>query len=72
MWNDENQIQKNHVYELFYFYNEKWCSVGKKKAVTNYITFKNVPHNALLLLRDYSNGKEERIFIYDNDKQIWF
>ena len=72
MWNDENQIQKNHVYELFYFYNKKWCSVGKKKATTNYITYKNVPRNALLLLRDYSNGKEERIFIYDNDKQIWF
>lgn len=72
MWNDENQIQKNHVYELFYFYNLKWCSVGRKKAVKNYITFKNVPHNALLLLRDYSNGKEERIFTYENGKQIWF
>ncbi len=72
MWNDENQIQKNHDYELFYFYNCKWCSIGRKKASSNCIRFTKVPSNALLLLRDYSSGKEERIFMYKNNRQIWF
>ena len=34
--------------------------------------FDNVPENALLILRDHTRGKDERIFIYEDDKQIWY
>jgi hypothetical protein len=31
-----------------------------------------VPENALLVLRDLSKGKQERIFTYGNGKQKWW
>ena len=34
--------------------------------------YDNVPGNALLLLRNHTKGKEERIFTYENDEQIWW
>lgn len=72
MWNDENQIQFGHNYELLYFTNGKWHSLGRKRASSYYIEFEKVPRNALLLLKDLSKGKEERIFLYINNKQIWY
>lgn len=70
LWNDGNRIQKGHCYELFYFEKE-WISLGKKIAKEDTMCF-NVPKNALLLLRDYTKGKEERIFTYKEGKQIWW
>ena len=32
----------------------------------------NVPTNALLLLRNHTKGKEERIFTYENGEQVWW
>lgn len=71
LWNDLNRIEPYHLYELFYFDGE-WRSLGKKKADSDSLEFYNVPKNAVLLLRDYSNGKEERIFTYEHDKQLWW
>lgn len=71
LWNDMNRIEPKHQYELFYFDGE-WRSLGKKVAESDSLEFKNVPHNSILLLRDYTKGKEERIFTYENDKQIWW
>ena len=34
--------------------------------------FDNVPDNALLLLHNTTKGKEERIFTYENKKQVWW
>ena len=31
-----------------------------------------VPDNALLLLHNTTKGKEERIFTYENKKQVWW
>ncbi|MCM1163311.1 MAG: transglutaminase-like domain-containing protein [Muribaculaceae bacterium] len=72
MWNDENQIQPSHNYELFYFNNGIWNSLGRKTAESDHLVYNNVPENALLLLRDYTHGKEERIFMYNDNKQIWY
>lgn len=36
------------------------------------LTFNNVPDNALLILRDHTRGKEERIFLYEDNEQIWY
>ena len=32
----------------------------------------NVPTNALLLLRNHTKGKEERIFTYEGGEQVWW
>ena len=58
------------TYELFYF-DFGWISLGKQVADKNYITYPGVPDNALLLLRDLSKGREERIFLYREGKQVW-
>jgi hypothetical protein len=68
--NDLNIIEIGDVYELYYF-DFGWQSLGSKRADKNYIVYDSVPDNALLLLRDLTKGKEERIFIYQNNKQEW-
>ena len=69
--NDANFVEKGHHYELFY-YDMEWKSLGVRFPKTYYLTYDDVPKNALLWLRDYSKGKEERIFTYENDKQVWW
>lgn len=71
LWNDCNRVTKGHDYELFYFDHE-WHSLGQQKADHDWLDYKNVPQNALLLLRDYTKGKEERVFVYEKGKQIWW
>ena len=70
--NDQNVIEIGDEYELLYF-DLGWHSIGKQKADHNYIIYNNVPDNALLLLRDLTKGKEERIFTYKKwkEEQWW-
>lgn len=71
--NDFNIIEVGDIYELIYF-DFGWHSLGKKQADKNYLIYENVPRNALLVLRNLSQGKEERIFIYDDkrNRQLWW
>jgi len=45
---------------------------GRVGDRTHVLHYDNVPGNALLLLRNHTKGKEERIFTYENDEQIWW
>lgn len=68
--NDGNGIYPQDEYELFYFNKKRqWISIGKKTADSYQISFKHVPTKALLLLRNLTNGKQERIFTYEKGKQ---
>lgn len=70
--NDDNSIVEGQIYELFYW-NNGWESLGKKCGDTTYVLkYDNVPDNALLLLKNHSKGKEERIFTYENGQQRWW
>jgi hypothetical protein len=69
--NDLNVVEIGDEYELLYF-DLGWKSINKKKANHNYIIFDNVPDKALLLLRDLTKGHEERIFVYQKGKQVWW
>ena len=70
--NDDNHINENEEYELYY-YDRMWVSLGRKTGdKTHALTYHNVPCNALLLLRNHTKGKEERIFTYENGKQVWW
>lgn len=58
-----------------YYWNNNWISIGEKTAVegNSALVFEKVPKNALLLLiPEYSQGKERPFIITDNQERIWF
>lgn len=68
----DNYIRPGDRYELFYCdRGEKWQSLGKQTAGADSLAYKDVPTNVLLLLRNYSRGNQERIFTYEEGKQVW-
>lgn len=70
---DGNAIYAGDVYQLLYWNNGKWNMIAEHKAgQEDSISFANVPQNALLLLHNASRGREERIFTYENGRQIWW
>lgn len=70
--NDGNTIEKGDLYALCYWDNCQWNEVERKVATGDYLTIKNVPAGGLYILHDLTKGKEERLFTYDNGKQIWW
>ncbi|MCD7972824.1 MAG: transglutaminase domain-containing protein [Candidatus Azobacteroides sp.] len=74
VWNDDNFIREDNLYELFYFIKEKGAvSLGKQSGnKQQLLTYENVPRNALLWLHNHSGGREERIFLYENGHQSWW
>ena len=66
-----NMIVPDNEYELVYWDNE-WVSLGIQIAKGNELVYKNVPKNALFLLHNLTEGKEERIFTYENGKQVFY
>ncbi|GHT15152.1 hypothetical protein FACS189426_22450 [Bacteroidia bacterium] len=71
--NDDNCIRNGELYELFYW-NNKWISLGKQVGSGEIykLKFENAPTNALYLLRNLTKGKEERIFTYKENRQVWW
>jgi hypothetical protein len=71
--NDDNFIREGELYELFWWNNRQWVSVGKQVGeFKGYLEYENVPVNALFWLRNRTKGKEERIFTYENGEQVWW
>jgi len=70
---DDNSVRAGNEYELFYWDN-KWISMGRQvgSSKTYRLTYNDVPTNALFLLRNWTKGHEERIFTYENGKQVWW
>lgn len=70
--NDDNFVRAGDTYELFYQDGSSgWKSFGKQLAEKNVLVYNNVPDNALLWLKNHTRGKEERVFYYENNKQIF-
>ncbi|WP_163218914.1 transglutaminase domain-containing protein [Bacteroides sp. 224] len=69
---DTNFILIGDTYELCYWNQGKWHSMGKKVATDLTITFEQVPQNTFYILHNRTKGKEERIFTYENGKQVWW
>lgn len=71
--NDDNFIRDGELYELYYWENSQWKSlgqqVGTKESVLHY---KDAPTKALFLLSNLTKGREERIFTYEGGKQVWW
>ena len=70
---DDNFIREGELYELYYWDGD-WRSLGKRvgSRKLQYLTYENIPENALLLLRNLTKGQEERIFTYENGTQVWW
>ena len=71
--NDDNFIREGEQYELFYWDGRRFASIvrmeGDEEGV---LTVDSVPTHALLLLRNLTKGKEERIFTYEDGEQVWW
>jgi len=71
--NDDNNIHPGDLYELLYWDNGEWNSLGQKTGDENMILIYDAcPSGALFLLHNHTRGKEERIFTYENGKQVWW
>lgn len=68
---DANNVEQGHLYELYYF-DCQWHLIGRRIAKGDNVTFGAVPANAILLLKDKTKGREERIFEYKENRQIWY
>lgn len=68
---ETNNIFKGNKYELFYW-DVGWKSLGIQIAKSSRLYFYKVPTNALFWLRNLTKGKQERIFTYENNSQIWW
>lgn len=69
--NDKNHIVTDNSYELFYW-DYEWKTLGKQTANGKVLVYERVPSNCLFLLRNYTEGKEERIFTIEDGKQVWW
>lgn len=70
---DGNMVEPGDTYELLYWGNGRWISLGRKVAEGVSVSYDNIPDGALLLLRDLTKGRDERIFLLDNDgRQEWW
>jgi hypothetical protein len=71
--NDGNHSEENDYYELLYYDENRWVSLGRMDGDHSYcMTFDSVPQNALLLFRNHTRGKQERIFTYEDNRQVWW
>ena len=66
-----NRIFPGQLYELFYWDNQ-WISLGEQEAQDTLLEYHNAPVNALFWIRNLDEGVQERIFTYENGKQIWY
>jgi hypothetical protein len=70
--NDDNNIHEGDLYELLYWDNGQWNSLGQQTGTEEAVlVYENCPSNTLFLLHNHTRGKEERIFTYENGKQIF-
>jgi hypothetical protein len=68
--NHDNFIRVGNRYELFYDRRGDWMSLGSINAETDSLVYE-IPQGALLYLKNHTTGKEERIFEYRNEEQIF-
>ena len=70
---DDNNIVPGELYELYYWSINGWISLGKQIGRDDKtLRYSNIPKNLLLRLHNHTRGKENRIFIYENNKQIYY
>lgn len=69
---DSNFIIPGNRYRLEYWDNSSWKLFEEQIATDFNLNFSNVPANRLYILHNLTNGVEERIFTYEEGRQIWW
>lgn len=69
--NDMNCVQPGDEYELLYWEGSGFKSLGKQVAADT-VLYYTAPAHALYWLRNLSGGTEERVFTYENRRQVWW
>ena len=69
--NDITNLKPGKEYELYYWH-KGWKNAAKDTFNKNELHFEQIPENGLYWLREKDSEKEERIFIYRNQQQIWY
>lgn len=68
---DDNDIRPGDTYELFFWSDEnKWVSCGVQKAENNVLSYSGIPKGALIWVRDYTRGLDERPFLIDDTGNV--
>lgn len=70
--NDDNAVRPGDRYELVYWDDGEWVSLGEQTADRTELKYEDVPSGALFLLHNHTRGKEERPFTYENGQQVWW
>lgn len=70
--NDGNCVEVGDKYQLLVYDKGNWKTLAWIRAKDTKLVLKNMPCDGLYLLRDRTKGKEERIFTYENGKQVWW
>lgn len=70
--NDGNCVEVGDIYQLLVYDKGRWNTLAWIRAKDTKLVLKNIPSGGLYLLRDRTKGKEERIFTYENNKQVWW
>lgn len=66
-----NRITKGKGYELLYW-DKKWVSLGIRMATADSIVYTNCPKGALLWIKGTDDSDQNRIFQWQNEKQVWW
>lgn len=69
---DGNDITPGDTYELLYWQNNGWVSLGYRQANDIKLIYEDMPVDAVFWIRNHSRGKEERIFTYEDGRQVWW
>lgn len=70
--NDHNTVTPGKNYELYYW-NDRWLSLGKRKATSHRLEFDMVPSGTIYWLHcSDCNSNEERPFTYESGNQVWW
>jgi len=67
---DDNDVCPGNEYELLYYCDDDWKSLGYQIAESNSLYYDSVPLNTLLWLRNYTRGQNERPFIIRDNREI--
>lgn len=67
---DDNDVCPGSEYELLFFDNSEWRSLGYLLADNNSLHYDSIPTNTLLWLRDYTRGNDERPFVVNENKEL--
>lgn len=68
----DTEVTEHRTYVLKLWQNDSWVPLETAVADTKVLTFKNIPSHGLYLIKDIGKDAQQRIFTYQNGKQIWW